>query len=227
MEFVRVTIAATAIATALLAPNPTLTTRILTPDGADTYSITQANGTVTTTAPTTNTGSTLRAVFWPTSALDLDNSRVCITWATQSAPSVQEGTVHHVTVLPDRVRAVTLTKNVIYDIFWVFNVHVWDTTQNPAFAQVAQFDMIDVMFRPDGTYQLLPWRVCTEMIGATLRFKIWFPNVMAEPAWSDARYARSATVPAGWVTRGKSGGYVGHVPPGGRATYTAWGVWSL
>ena len=65
-----------------------------------------------------------------------------------------------------------------------------------------------------------PWRVCTKMVtGSMLLFKIWFPQTMSEPAWSDGKYARVATVPPAWHVAGKSGWYAGHIPPGGTVSY--------
>jgi hypothetical protein len=205
----------------------TMVSRVLTPDANDTYSITKSAGVVTMTAPTGNMSTNLRKAFWPSGLVNLVNSRVCATWITRSAPSVQEGIAHHITVLPDRVRAITVTKNIVFDVFWVFNVHTWDTTRNPAFEQLSQFDMSSVIFRPDGSYQPLPWRVCTQMRSATLTFKVWFPAVMKEPSWTDPAYTRTATLPADWLTAGKSGWYVGHIPPGGRAQYNNLGIWSV
>lgn len=226
MKLIRLAASAAALLAAILcsgAGTGVLASRVLTPDGTDTYSI-KGGTTVTMTAPATNTGTNLRAVYWSKSAAAVTNSRVCVNWTTQSAESVQQGTAHNIVALPDRTRAITLTKNVIYQIYWVFNVHVWDSTQDPAFTQVAQFNMIDVMFRPDNSYQPFPWRVCTDLIGATLRFKIWFPATgMAEPAWSDPAYARSFTFPAtyaAWLVPGFPGFYIGHLPIGGSAKYS-------
>lgn len=208
-----------------------IATRTLTPDGADTYAMTKTAGTLTTAASPTNAGANLRRVAVPSGTPNLADTRVCATWTYRSAPEVQEGLAHRVVAEPGRTRAVTVTKNVIYGIYWVFNLHTWDTARADgrpdAFAQVAQFDMGPVMFGADGTYRPLPWRVCTEAQGTTVRFKIWFPGEMAEPAWTDPAYARSATLPAGWTGAGRSGWYAGHVPPGGSARYTNLGIWSL
>lgn len=198
----------------------TISSRVLTPDGADVYRSTGTGSSITVTAPTTNTGSNLRAVYW-TPRTAMADSRVTMTWTSQSDPSVQEGTAHHIVVNGNQVRAVTLTKNIIYGIDWVFNVHVWDSTKDPAFTQVAQFaDLTDVMFQSPGVLMPFPWRVTTEMFHNVLFFKIWFPAVMAEPAWSDGRYVRSAVIPGEWLTDGQSGVYAGHIPAGGSVSYT-------
>lgn len=203
----------------------TLTTRTLTPDGTDRYAITKSGGTLTATAPASNRSSNLRQVIWPSGTPNLADTQVAALWTTRSVPSVQEGLAHRILVQPSRTRAITLTKNVIYDVFWGFNLHTWDTTRAEPFIQFAQFDMSGAMFRPDGGYRALPWRACTQVSGMVLAFKVWFPAEMGEPPWGDPTYTRTAEIPAGWSWAGKSGWYVGHLPPGGNAQYTNLGIW--
>jgi hypothetical protein len=218
----RVLACAVAVAVALVATGSpaaaaALATKILTPDGADTYTITSAAGTVTMVAPPTNTGGNLREVFWPAGAPDRADSTACATWTT-AAPNpdqVQQGLAFRV----GPVRAVTLTKNVIFGVVWVFNVHEWDLSSTEPFVQVAQFDLVNAVVPVGGVIRPLPWRVCARLIGNTITMKIWFPPE-TEPAWTDPDRVRSATIPAGWEAPGKTGWYVGHLPPGGSATYT-------
>jgi hypothetical protein len=190
----------------------TLASRTLTPDGADTYTHTTTATTITIAAPITNTGGNLRRVYWPSGQTDHTDTTVCATWGEHTADSTQPGTAHHIT----STRAVTVTRNVVYQIYWVFNVHIWD---GQTFTQIAQFDMTDVVVLSGGVYRPAPWRVCTRTTGPTLTFKIWFPPE-AEPTWSDPVRTRSTTIPAGWNLRGKAGWYAGHLPPGGTLTYT-------
>ena len=203
----------------------TLQSRVLTPDGQDVYTITKSGGTVTMKAPATNTGSNLRKAFWPNGSPTLANSRVCATWTSQSAESSQEGLAMRIVTTPTSTRAVTVTKNVIYGIYWVFNVHVWDSSSAQPFTQIAQFDMVDVMTQ-NGAMRPFPWRTCTQLVGQTLTFKIWFPSQQAEPAWNDPVYTRTATVPADYSAPGKSGWYVGHIPPAGTVKYNNIGIWT-
>lgn len=187
--------------------------RTLTPDGADTYTASALGSTLTVSAPATNTGGNLRRVYWPAGQADRGDGTVYAAWTSRSAESAQEGLAHHVTAS----RAVTVTKNVWAQVYWVFNVHAWS---GETFVQIAQFDMVDIMFTPAGGYQPLPWRVASRMVGSALTFKIWFP-AMAEPAWTDPAYARTATVPVGWLSPGKIGWYAGHLPPSGSVRYTS------
>lgn len=184
----------------------------LTTDGTDTYTFKVSGAGILVAARTGNIGSNLRNVYIPNGQPPRSTSRVCSTWTVATADSIQQGHAHNV----GGGRAVTVTKNVIYGIHWVFNVHTWD---NSAFTQVAQFDMIDVMFTPTGALKPLPWRVCTEVKGATLRFKIWFPPER-EPAWTDATRTRTMTLPTTHTGPGLAGLYAGHIPPGGWLTYT-------
>jgi len=201
--------ATTAAAIALVG----FSSRTLTADGTDTYVATQPTRTsITVSAPATNAGGNLRRVYWPAGQTPHTDGRVCATIATRSVDSVQEGTAHNLT----GTRAVTVTKNVWASAFWVWNAHYWD---GPTFVQFAQFDMVSVMFAPDGAYRPLTWRICTRTVGSMLTFKIWFPPE-PEPAWTDPARARSATVPAGWTVRGQVGLYVGHLLPGQSLTYT-------
>jgi hypothetical protein len=203
----------------------TLVTRTLTPDGTDRYAITKSGGLLTALAPAGNLGSNLRRVAWPSGSPDLADTRVCATWNSHSVPSVQEGTAHRIRTVSSHTRAITLTKNVIYGVYWGFNVHTWDTSRSQVFEQVAQFDMADAVFGSDGAYRPLPWHVCTQVQDKELWFKLWFPAEMEETAWTDPIYARSAPIPADWTGAGKSGWYFGHLPPGGNAQYGNLGIW--
>ena len=204
----------------------TLHSTALTADGSDTYAITKSGSVVAMTAYVNNTGSNLRRIFWPTGQVNRGDTLVNATWAARSVPSLQEGTAHRIVVLPDRVRAVTVTKNVWAEVYWGFNVHVWDSSQSPAFTQVAQFDMANAVFDAAGSYKPLPWRVSTFLQANTMRFKIWFPPMMSEPGWMDPIYARSGSSPADWGAPGQSGWYIGHIPPSGSAQYTSLEIWT-
>jgi hypothetical protein len=198
---------------------------VLTPDGADIYGITKSGGAVTITAPATNTGSNLRKVFWPAGTPSYTNTQSCATWTSQSAESAQEGLAFRITNTGGTTRAVTVTKNVIYGIHWVFNVHTWDSASSQPFTQIAQFDMVDLMIQ-NGAMRPFPWRTCARVVGNTLTFKIWFPSQQAEPSWTDPVHTRSTNaIPAGYLSAGKSGWYIGHIPPAGSVKYNDLGLW--
>src|SRR6185437_242222 len=147
-------------------------TAVLTADGTNTfnppaYTSSGGTGLVTISAPSSNTTSNnYREVFWPTNAPDMSDSEVCATWNSQSIPMLynyeQEGLALHITqgISPltgqQATRTITVTKNVIYSINWVFNVHTWDSSANPQFTQIGQYDMTNVVTK-NGTIVQLPW----------------------------------------------------------------------
>jgi hypothetical protein len=208
--------------------------RVLTPDGTDNYfftkTITNNVGDLNMSAVSGNTGGNLREIIWPQGTADSLNSQSCATWVSVSDESNQEGLAMRIVDTGTGTRAVTVTKNVIYGVHWVFNVHTWDTTGNPAvpFTQVAQFDMIDAMYQ-NGNLRPKPWRACSRIVNNTVEFKIWFPfQGQSEPAWGDATYSRSATIPAlSSFQAGKTGWYIGHLGPNQAAHYNGLTTFTL
>lgn len=157
----------------------------------------------------------------------MSDSEVCATWTSQSASSIQEGLALHINATPSATTAITVTKNVIYGLYWVFNVHIWNSSSSSPFTQIAQFSFPND-FTYLGTMDPLPWRICAETVGTTFQFKVWRPNVESEPSWTDASHSGSVTIPANYQAPGLSGWYIGHIPAGGgSASYTHMGIWSL
>ncbi len=204
-----------------------LSVRTLTPDGADTSSITLTGGVVAMSAPDTNNAlSNLRSVFWRTGESRPTDQGACATWQDASSGLVQEGLALRVRDTPGgATRALTVTKNTIYGVQWVFNVHTWDSSAADPFTALGQFDLSDVVTTPDG-YEPLPWRVCARAVGDRFTVKVWLPDREAEPAWDDPVHTRTTTVPAEDVVAGAAGWYVGHLPAGGSAHYTDLLTWS-
>lgn len=206
------------------------TTQVLTPDHADSYSLNYStdslgNGTESMAANPGNVSGNLREAFWPSNEQPMTNSEVCATWSSASTNALQEGLALHIVNNNGVTTAITVTKNVIYGIYWVFNVHTWNTSQTPyPFTQIAQFSFPKVVTYL-GVVLKLPWRACAQIQNGILDFKIWRPNVMSEPAWGDPNYTASVAVPAAYTGAGLTGWYIGHIPPGGNATYTQLGVW--
>jgi hypothetical protein len=201
-----------------------LTTRVLTSDGADTANISLADGVVTMSAPLTNNSlSNLRTVFWPTGEASAADEQVCATWLDQSG-IVQQGVALRINDGPSSIRALTVTKNVVYGVQWVFNVHTWDTSQLEPFTGIGQYDMSQVV-TADNQYLPFPWRICARAIGAELTFKVWLPDREAEPSWSDAIHARTTAVPNDYLSPGTTGWYIGHIAAGGSAHYDSLETW--
>ena len=201
---------------------PTYQAATLTPYHSDTIKMTAAAGNVYLAAPSTSsTSSYFREVLWSGGSAMSLNQQSCATWVGESDPNLQEGVALRIVQTPAGIRAITVTKNVIYGVRWIFNVHTWDTTNAAQpYTQVAQFDMSKIILNDVSRMRFLPWTVCLRAVGATVTFKIWFPLVMSEPTWTDPNYTRVTTVPAPYGVPGLAGWYVGHVPANAYTQYT-------
>ena len=195
----------------------TLVTAVITPVGHDTYSVVAFGEGAILTAPPTNVDSNLRKVFWDSNAPDLVDSYSCATWASASDTSVQQGVALRISANEAATRAILITKNVFLGGVWVFNIQVWDTGRGGL--SILQNVDLRATFDADDVLAPLPWHICGRAAGAVAEFKAW-PDSVAEPSWGDARYGGSAELPADWLSPGKAGWYIGHVPPGGAVTYT-------
>ena len=125
----------------------------------------------------------------------------------------------------ERIKAITVTENVWSAAIWIFNVHVWDSTNTGhEFTAVAQFDLSSIVGKfwiDDGgnvqsTLVGPPWHVCAAVTGDLFRFKVW-TGADQEPTWSDPTHVFAATLPDGWDYPGVAGWYIGHL----RETYSA------
>jgi hypothetical protein len=161
----------------------------------------------------------VREVFRRSGARVVGPQTTCATWVRQSGRSVQQGLAVRIRDRAGRVRAVTLTKNVEFGIFWVFNLLTWDTARRgDPWRAVGQFDLSPVVGRSVKRLAPLPWRVCLRATGRTVAFKVWLPREGAEPSWQDETHVRRARLPRGYAV-GRPGWYVGHLPAGGRVVY--------
>lgn len=199
--------------------NDTFETAVLTPDGDDEYSFT-AEGSKMMVAPLAyNTGGNLRSAFWPLNGPSVADSQTCATWVQQEGDIVQQGAALRIRTTDDWVRAITVTKNIYYGATWIFNFHTWDNTRTRAFDQFGA-TTLDAM-----KGQSLPWRFCARVLGSKLEFKVW-PLAETEPPWGTTSHGGSATVPAGWSDPGRAGWYIGHLEPGGSASFAELGAWA-
>lgn len=159
-----------------------------------------------------------REVFTQRSTPATGRQTTCATWLRQSDPAVQQGLAVRVRDDAGRVRAVTLTKNVQYRLYWAFNLVTWDTARSgDPWRKIGQFDLSSVVGQSVDP-AALPWRICLRATGRHLAFKVWLPGEQARPTWDDDRYVRRARLPRGYAV-GVPGWYVGHLPPDGQVAY--------
>lgn len=191
------------------------------------YSAARAGGSLAV-ANSAGVGGNTRQLYWPPNMAPAVNSRSCADFAVDTqegkTPLQQQGLAVRIRNQDGRVRAITVTKNVVYDIGWFFNAHTWDTSRSDApFVGLGQWDMGAVV-APYG-YAPLPWRACLQVIDQFLAFKIWVPATTSEPGWDNARHVRTALIPAEFVYAGQSGWYAGHLVSNGAVSYRNMGIW--
>lgn len=144
----------------------------------------------------------------------------CATWARQSTWRTQPGLAVRVVDRGGRVRAVTLTKNIVWGVQTVMDVLTWDTGRGGRpWRTVGQFDLARVLLTKHRRLLPLPWRACLRVDDRRLSFKVWPVGRVDRPAWGDREYVRHAVLPRSFAYAGRPGWYVGHVPGRGSAVY--------
>ena len=195
---------------------PGLDTATLTSERADTYDITFPDPErASAHANLANVGGNTRVTFSRPSDGTGTDLESCATWTSDASWHNQEGAalrVHHVT---GGVKAITVTKNIVYAANWIFNVHVWDTSRSPIATQIAKFDLEPVFF-PNQQLVPMPWTLCARVVGSTVSFVVW-PTSEPRPAWGDPSHGGSVTLPPGYDDPGAAGWYIGHLDAGDRA----------
>jgi Calx-beta domain len=188
----------------------------------DTYTVAATRLGSRISAPAGQLGTSDRMIFWPRSEVPSEDQESCATWSSQTpveAPHIpiQEGLAVRATTEDGVTRAITVTKNVYANAFWVFNVHLWDT------AHVVPFDLIGQVnlgpyFESKGG-EVLPIDVCALVVGDTFQFEVWLAD-QPPPAWGTTSQGGVFTLPAGWDFAGRAGWYVGHLPADADVVYT-------
>jgi hypothetical protein len=199
--------------------DPSLQAGFLTTDRNDDYGITVEGDAVVASAPTTNEGGNTRLAFWPAGAPLIGNQQSCTSWV-EDDHFTQQGVALRVRSANGRTTAITVTKNIWFYAYWMFNVHVMDSgNAEQPFTQIASFDLSGAVVR-NGAPAPAPWRLCARVVGDMLGLKVWAADE-AEPAWMDGVHGGGVMLPAGWDSPGAAGWYVGHLRPGVSTTYTA------
>jgi hypothetical protein len=173
----------------------------------------------TAVASIDSAGGNLRQVFWPADNPVVPDSESCAIWGAETGPLVQQGAALRITQDGSRIRAITVTKNIFYGATWIFNFHVWDTAQTPAFTPIAATDLYATLVHA-GVVTPLPWHFCARVIGNKLEFKVWPVAELLEPAWGDPTHGGSVLLPAGWSNPGKAGWFIGHLRSPDLAVFT-------
>jgi hypothetical protein len=196
-----------------------LTVHALTVDGADRTIVGYGVGYARIDAPATNIGTNSRVVFWPVGTVAATDQQACATWSDASVDQVQQGLALRVRQDADgRFRVITVMKNVLYGAVWQFNVLTWDNHGSPTMSPRGAVNL-EPIFRPNDIVAPLPWKICAKAVGDLVTLKAWRGN-QPEPAWGDPAHGGSVHLPSSWVYPGKSGWYVGHIPPGGFGAMT-------
>ncbi len=175
----------------------------------------------------------VREVFWRDQSVWDANPSECMTWNTTAGSTsqiMQPGVAVRIAPTgPDNagVKAVTVTENIWSYGVWLFNVHVWDSTQAAPFTLIETFDLSSIVGKVwkdeagaiQSTLVAPPWHVCAAAYGNQFSFKVW-TGTNPEPAWDDTTHVFTTTLPDGWDYPGAAGGYIGHLKEGMQANYS-------
>ncbi|MBK5288774.1 MAG: hypothetical protein JJE46_09930 [Acidimicrobiia bacterium] len=85
----------------------------------------------TARAGTDNVSGNTRVVFTHPADPATTDSQTCGTWSSDAGSFDQEGAALRVHTVDGGVKAITVTKNVVFGAKWIFNLHVWDTSRLP------------------------------------------------------------------------------------------------
>ena len=211
---------------------------VLTADGGVTFHHSGDQQDVTVSAGVTSPLGSVREAFWPEDpSAWIADQESCMTWDTtalsSTGMSVADPTFHDQAAQPGLamriapaadgkgVRAITVTENVFYSATWLFNVHVWESTNTAEpFVPVGQFDLTPVVGDWVQSGDVIvdrtappPWHLCVWTVGDQFSFMVWTGD-NPQPAWDDPSRTFTVTLPAGWDYPGYAGGYAGHLHAG-------------
>jgi hypothetical protein len=206
-----------AVAAAACAPPPPVTpghtSVYITRDAADVYQFTPTADGVQVTAPGTNIAGNTRTMFWSDTEPRSVDQQVCATFQSDAWPA-QEG----VSLRTSNGRAITVMKNIWGRAVNYFNVQLIDMSRPADQGRIAPpVPGVDFGHVLSGAPQ--PWRLCAKVEGQQLTYKV-FPANQPEPAWGDQTYGRTVVLAPDWVYEGQPGIYIGHLNPGGWATFS-------
>jgi hypothetical protein len=197
---------------------------VATGDGPQTYDFEPMadSNTVTVHSPP-GTGRNLRMVWTSSDTPVSRDHQACDTWGITDGPITQQGVALRIVEEAESVsRAICVMKNIWMGGNWIFNAIGFD---HGSFVVLGSVDLSET-FDPHGLVPQLPWRMCARVQGRTLVWKVW-PTTRSEPAWGDAMFGTTITLPTEWVYPGRPGFYVGHLEMGDDAEFTDESVTTL
>jgi hypothetical protein len=182
------------------------------PDGTPyTYSA-PSSGTVVVSSSSLTDGNHREFFFSPTGTTYADSS-ACET--VRASSPAQPGIAFRITGGKNGTTAVTVSENVYGTTGYNdFNVHIWDTSQSPAFTLVGKVRVNGIPSSP----QPDPLNLCAEITGDVVQLVVWTSG--SQPAWGDPTRGGSVTLPSSAPTSGYTGFFAGHIPAGTSATYS-------
>ena len=195
---------------------------VLTPDGTDRDTITSTDDALRAQALPTNAGTNLRVVFWPKGVDRATDGESCARWSGRTGALTQQGAALRVVRSGTRVRAVTITQNILYGARWNFNVHVWDPAADPPLRKVGDVSLTE-LFRETGIEGDV--EVCARTLGDRAEVKVWRPW-QAEPAWGDPHHGGAVALPRAVRFAGQAGWYVGHLGADEHADFSDLSTWT-
>jgi len=190
---------------------------LATGDGPLTYEFEPtADGNALTVHSPPGTGRNLRMVWTMSDTPVSRDHQACDTWGVTDGPITQQGVALRVVEEDGSVAlAICVMKNIWMGGNWIFNAIGFD---HGSFVVLGSVDL-SATFGPQGLVPELPWRMCARVRDSTLDWKVW-PTARREPAWGDAMFGTTTTLPAEWVYAGRPGFYVGHLEMGDDAEFT-------
>jgi hypothetical protein len=202
--------------------DPALDAFELSPRLDENYDITYWPTAIAVGADAGNPHGTNRMAFWRRSDPTVADVETCATWTSTGHPFHQEGATLRLRPVGEGVRAITVTKNVYLEQYWIFNIHVWDTNDPEAsFAMVGTFDLSATLGGGTTGQPVVPfpWRLCARAQGNVVDFVVW-PASQARPPYGTAGRGGSATVGGNWLDPGTNGWFAGHLQPDSSIWYS-------
>lgn len=177
-------------------------------------------GQVVVSAPTTNSDGNVRLALVDMDTPPSIDQSACVTWQGPDDESIQPGVVLRARIDKYRTRSIMVTNNIWYSARHNLNVHVTDTNWSHGYEPVGSISVAKGLgVLPDR--KPLPWRICAQALGNTVRAKAWSIPSMAEPSWNDPAFAGSVTLPDSAPRSGVPGVYIAHLAPGESTELTA------